>query len=183
MVEDGGWVPAFEGQRPPFQPGNPGGGRPAVHGVYSEKKRAPLRDAIMRHLSEHSPAYAEGDDHARWALANVSALCELAYQHVDEHGMFDERGRLRPVLDQVAKWEKEKRALMRELGMTTMARADLDLTRLNAASEWVALHELQDALRSALELATKYVPRDRQNEYLAAARLLLSESPQKEMEP
>jgi hypothetical protein len=41
---------------------------------------------------------------------------------------------------------------------------------------------MQDALRAALDVAIKYVPRDQQGKYLDEVRLLLSEQPPKEIE-
>jgi chlorite dismutase len=145
-----------------------------THGAYSEAELFPLRDAIEQRLAERSPAYAAADDDARRRLAGKLARCELVERWLHENGVIDEAGRVRPVVLELEKWENSARQSMRELAMTTMSRAELDLSRLHAANEWVALQEVQDAMRSALELATKYIPRERRSEYLAEARGVLS---------
>lgn len=176
LKPDGSWEPAFEGQRPPFEPGNEIGqlgGRPPTVGAYSEERLGPLRAAIEARLAEVSAVYAEADDEARRMLANQLARCEVTHRWLDENGLVDDAGRPRPVLTDLVKWENSARQMMRELGMTTVSRAELDLTNLHAANEWVALAEVQRSLQAALELATRYVPSERRHAYLREVRELL----------
>lgn len=52
-----GWVPAFEGQRPPFQPGNQlavGHGRPPLHGAYSPRRYQPLAQELVDQVLEQA---------------------------------------------------------------------------------------------------------------------------------
>jgi hypothetical protein len=182
MAEHGGWVPAFEGQRPPFEPGNSGGGRPPTHAAYSEQTLEPLRLAIEASLAESSPAYAAAEDHARRQLANQLARCEQAHRWLHTHGLIDNKGRTWPVVTELVKWENSARTMMRELGMTSLSRAELGLDRLQMMREMVTQQELQDALSGALEVALKFVPRDRRGAYLEEVRSLLAEPSPKEIE-
>ena len=183
------WVPEFPGQRPPFGPDNPGrpfgpdnpgkpfepgnSGRPPSHGVYSPGQYGVLSAEIELRLAERSPAFAEADEDARRVLADQLARCELAKRWLDEHGLVDERGVPWPLVAEAVKLEKAAVVLLRELGMTTVSRMDLQLDQLHGQKELLGLLEVQEAIGAALQLAVSFVPRKRQAAYLQATRELL----------
>jgi hypothetical protein len=155
----------------PFQPGNPGGpGRPPTHGAYSEAEYEPLAEAIEAHLQSTSPAFADADLHARRRLANTLARCTLVDRLVAERGVLDGNGRLWPVIRDLERWENSARKYMRELGMTTLSRAELRLDELSFAEGAVRFEDVQAALQATLRLALEFVPAERRDEFVVRWR-------------
>jgi hypothetical protein len=154
------WVPAFAGQRPPFGRGNDAALR---HGVYSERELGPLREALEQLLAETSPQFAEADGPARRILAAKIARVEQGYRYLDEHGAWDESGEQRPIVEQLRKDEAAARSYMRELGMTTLSRAEL---RLDQANTMVAIAEVQEVVRLAFATAGRFVPKEKRAEFM-----------------
>jgi hypothetical protein len=80
---DGSWVPAFEGQRPPFTPGHElanGHGRPPEHGAYSPRKVEPLaRELVDLVLADESCQHVHASMYrpALWAWARAEAQAQL----------------------------------------------------------------------------------------------------------
>ncbi len=80
------WVPAFEGQRPPFMPGNELGTR---HGVYSPRKVSPLaRELVELFLEDPSLGYLQAPAYrpALWAWARAEAQVSLLTEHLEQRG-------------------------------------------------------------------------------------------------
>lgn len=83
---DGTWVPAFEGQRPPLQPGHE---VTITHGAYSPRKynerAAQLVDQLLADQSvahAHAPAYRA----AVWAWARAEAQVQLLSEYLEARG-------------------------------------------------------------------------------------------------
>jgi hypothetical protein len=83
------WVPAFEGQRPPFQPGNTlsvGNKGPLTHGAYSAKRTDPLanyfRDEI---LAEPGMDYLTRGQYAAlfWQYCRTAARIQTIEEAID----------------------------------------------------------------------------------------------------
>lgn len=95
---DGSWVPAFEGQRPPFAPGNQlsrGNPGPVRHGAHAPRYINPLvqelvgsvlSDAAVAHA--HAPAYR----HALYAWARAEAQVVLLTEYLAKAGERTEDG-------------------------------------------------------------------------------------------
>jgi hypothetical protein len=82
MSESAEWVPAFEGQRPPFGPGHELSVR---HGAYSPRKYEPLaRELVENVLADdhqaftHAPAFRP----ALWAWARAEAQVQLLTEYL-----------------------------------------------------------------------------------------------------
>lgn len=85
---DGSWVPVFDGQRPPFEPGHDlakGHGRPPVHGAYSPRQVEPLArelvdlvlaDEACQHV--HAPMFRP----ALFAWARAEAQVQLVTEYL-----------------------------------------------------------------------------------------------------
>lgn len=128
-VED--WTPDFEGQRPPFQPGNQ---LAVTHGAYSATRRDPIArryleevysDPATSYLS--SPAY-----HATlWLWATLMAQCELITEAMAgmsfEEASESDRGKTSP-MDLLTRFSGRALALAKEMGFTPRSRASLGKT-------------------------------------------------------
>jgi hypothetical protein len=128
-----GWVPAFEGQRPPFAVGNTAS---LVSGVYSPRTYEPMAQELVEYLlgpavQEHSAAGYLADPSFRpklWRLATVDARCQLQLKrlvaHEQEKGCTGCRscdGWQRQLLE----WSKLAKGLEQDLGLDPMSRARL----------------------------------------------------------
>jgi hypothetical protein len=140
LDERGKWTPAFEGQRPPFEPGN---GLTRRHGAYSSTT-ALSQDARVAELADEiaqtQPIAHPADAGAVWRLAVCYRRCELAVAAIEAA---DERlegapaaaytdgsawlGRLR---EDPRGWLSVAGRIEAELGRTPAARARLALHRL-----------------------------------------------------
>ena len=78
------WTPGFDGQRPPFPPGNEAS---VVHGAYSERRVGPLAARIAQELLEDAdvpghlrePMFAASVQ----AWARAEAVCRLLWQWLE----------------------------------------------------------------------------------------------------
>ena len=95
MAEDqtAEWVPAFEGQRPPFAPGNT---LHLSHGAYSPRKVEPLARGFVEALLEDAtvPAYAKAPAYRAelWATARAEAQVQLLTEFLMTAGEQSEDG-------------------------------------------------------------------------------------------
>jgi len=128
----GEWVPAFEGQRPPFAPGNDAAVR---HGIWAPKKVDPAAEIYVRvRLDDPSTAYLREPRYraALWACARAEARVELLIDWVekliDEKGMAaaaeSGQGRTSP-LALLERWEATAAKRRAELGLTPLSAARL----------------------------------------------------------
>ena len=105
------WTPAFEGQRPPFAPGNTAA---LKSGATSELALAPLRVELAASLSVDYPNL---DPRRQALLADRLARIALARQWLDEQGRIvrDEQGRVFDVCDRLEKWSSRAESILAEL--------------------------------------------------------------------
>lgn len=161
----GEWVPAFPGQRPPFQPGNdlvfkPGHELSTTHGAYSPRKVEPvaqelldavLTDEAVRYL--HLPAYRP----ALVAWAQAEARVILIEQWVSGMSMAkaaaSTRGATSP-LELLRKWEATASTHRARLGLDPLSRARLgkdmssmavDAAKILSAERSAAADEAEEA--------------------------------------
>lgn len=135
----------------PAPPPPLGNQRPRQHGGYSivDRERLDARaKTIFDTLAADAPLRdGEGGlpvaDRAVVALL-AECLCRLedVTAWLNEHGLMDSRGRVRPAVDLEARLRKEAAGYMRDLGMTPTARArlGLDLTRTLSAGDRLDAH-------------------------------------------
>jgi hypothetical protein len=76
LDEQGGWSPVFEGQRPPFTPGNELSVR---HGAFSMVKLEPRVHELVGEIRELVPAWRPPDDVTIHLLAIALARIEALY--------------------------------------------------------------------------------------------------------
>jgi hypothetical protein len=132
------------------------------HGAYSEREIEPLQDAIFEQLCEQAPVANVADDHVRRLLARRLAQIEIASRWVAENGLLNDRGEAWPVVRDVVKWEGSAQRLLRELGLTTTARAELGL---NEARTMVAITEVQGVIGRVFLVAGRFVPEELRDEF------------------
>jgi hypothetical protein len=80
---DRAWVPAFEGQRPPFQPGHE---LTLRHGAYSPRKVDPLaRELVEGLLGDESLGFLKAPSYrpALWAWARAEAQVQLLSEYLE----------------------------------------------------------------------------------------------------
>lgn len=81
-----GWVPAFDGQRPPFQPGHE---LSILHGATSPRKVDPLaRELVEQVLADEQAAHVRAPvyRYALWAWARAEAQCQLLTEFLARRG-------------------------------------------------------------------------------------------------
>jgi hypothetical protein len=101
---------------------------------------APRADEIAAGLRELVPASSPSDEPTVRLLATVLTRLELANAYLDGNGLFDARGRPRPVLQLVSRWENSAARLLDQLGMSPTSRAKLGLDVARARGEALRAH-------------------------------------------
>ncbi len=81
----GGWVPAFEGQRPPFAPEN---ALARKSGAWSARVRDPLARELLTELAEERPDVVERWPDLAADLCQVRARVHLLREWLAERGLF-----------------------------------------------------------------------------------------------
>lgn len=129
----GEWVPSFEGQRPPFQPGNPDrfemGNTAAVqHGAYSERILAPLAESIVEHtLRDPSLAYLREPRYRATvnAWGRAEGKCVLFEEQLERlpDDLADKR--VETAHRELHRAETRAATLRSQLGLTPLSRARL----------------------------------------------------------
>lgn len=131
---DGSWVPAFPGQRPPFELGHT---LTVKHGAYSARLIRAEADALRAELAmAHAPWLAEldGVEVDRWLHAE--AVCRVLSGWLEENGHIDGSGRPREASSLLLRWERLAADRRKSLGVTPMSRADMKTTAaVGAAAE------------------------------------------------
>jgi hypothetical protein len=118
------WIPEFEGQRPPFQPGNTAA---LVSGYRSPRKIAEVVTEVRAEMVDADPLLANPRhgyalDAAAWAVSEV----RLLRQHVATVGMFDGNGRPRQaLLDRLRTSEAKSARALAAIGFDPTSEARL----------------------------------------------------------
>lgn len=135
IKQDGRWVPAFPGQRPPFAEGNE---LAVQHGAYSTLHLAPRAAELAAELRAVVPAYSPADEPMVRMLAIVLARVEratAALEKVDDAAEGNEVGvylgdgaeSMRRLREDSRGWINTARRLANDLGLTPTSRARLGL--------------------------------------------------------
>jgi hypothetical protein len=179
VQEDGSWVPSFEGQRPPFEPGNTltvGHGRPAEHGAYAELALSPRAEALSARLRELGADHLTPADDAGLAVAALSALqlsCATgALEEVTEAiergddvdvwlGRLESRSRLS---QDARRWSDTTRRWFDSLGLTPAGRAQLEAAQHPPG---ISIGEAQAFVMSCLQVATEFIDAANRAAFLA----------------
>jgi len=132
-VQDG-WVPEFEGQRPPFEPGNTAA---LKSGAHSPRKVEELARRIDADLLDRAPWVAEYPE-ALGAYARAESVARLLYQDVARNGAYDRSGQFRASLLARYNAAENSAAKHREaLGLTPRSEAQVARDRAMATSHTV----------------------------------------------
>lgn len=123
----------------PVAGADPGNERAATHGAYGQAI-APRAAELREELLELAPVVSDADQPTVTLLARILARLEKADAWVDEHGLFDRAGRVRPILKVVGGWETTAARLCDQLGLTPTARAKLGLNLERARGEALRGH-------------------------------------------
>lgn len=145
------WVPEFEGQRPPFEPGNqvgvqfePGNEVSVRHGAYSPRVIDPLAETFVDLLLgdptvgyAHAPSFRP----AVWAWARAEAQVQVLTEHLGETvgDLNDEAVRSAYLL--LHRAESRAQTGRARLGLDPLSRARLgkDVAQGQAAGDMAAL--------------------------------------------
>jgi hypothetical protein len=130
------WVPAFKGQRPPFQKGHKwrfteGNDVALTHGAFSSRRTDPLAEQyIAEVLEDQQTAYLRSPRYGAslWAWAVTQSRVELISQWVDRMD-FDvaarsDRGQTSP-LELLRKWMSTAQTQSARLGLDPLSAARL----------------------------------------------------------
>ena len=88
----------------------------------------------------------------------------LALRWLDEHGLVDDRGDVRPILREVPRWEARERELANDLALTIRSRTQLELDRLAVVRDRIALADVQPVLVAFARIAVMQAPEGRREE-------------------
>lgn len=123
----------------PFKPGHTLSMR---HGAYSPRRVDPVAAELVEYAVEVAPYLADpGYALALHAWADAEARAQLLRAYVDEHGLLDEKGRPRPCVGDLHRFERRAAEARTRLGLDPLSRAKLgkdvtgaqvDLARLMA---------------------------------------------------
>lgn len=122
------WVPAFEGQRPPFQPGNK---LAVTHGAFSPSRTDPIAHGFINELvADPATAYLGQPrfSAALWHWASAQAKVQLLEEWVAGMDIQDaadsERGKT-SVLELLRKWIATAQTQAARLGLDPLSAARL----------------------------------------------------------
>lgn len=125
------WVPAFPGQRPPLN-GPPGNTLALQHGVYSERRLAPLVEQLVaERLADDATPYLRQPAYraalAAWARqeARVLLLDQWLQRHLEEADGCVGCKACEPKADQLLRFEKSAATQRGRLGLDPLSRARL----------------------------------------------------------
>jgi hypothetical protein len=175
LAADGTWTPAFEGQRPPFEPGNElGHGRPVEHGAYAVLHLTPRAAEIAEWIRAQADHLTTADEAAVQTLALVLAQLERAagvLGEVDEAivrgddvdvylGRIESRARLS---QDARRWADSARRAMDGLGLTPAGRAQLEAA---LQPPGIPVHEVRELFVAFFRAATEFVEAARREEFM-----------------
>jgi hypothetical protein len=127
----GDWTPAFPGQRPPLC-GPPGNELALQHGVYSERRLAPVMARLVAERLDdpataylRQPAYRAALESWARAEARVALLDTWLQRHVEETDGCVGCEACEPKADQLLKFEKNATTQRGRLGLDPLSRARL----------------------------------------------------------
>jgi hypothetical protein len=103
-------------------------------------KLAPRAGEIAREIAQLVPASSAADGPTIALLSIVLTRVELATDYLDRNGLFDARGRPRPIVKLVSSWENTAARLLDQLGMSPTSRARLGLDVARARGEALRAH-------------------------------------------
>jgi hypothetical protein len=142
------WTPAFEGQRPPFEPGN---SLAVKHGATSPARVNPRAEEIAEQAISAVP-YLGAEDFApalrAWARAEASL--ELLAEWVDRHGLLDDEGKPQPWVSTLLRFERLAAGHRTRLGLDPASRARLERELAEAAKGRFDVKALIDEGRKTL---------------------------------
>lgn len=143
-MADDAFVPAFPGQRPPFEVGNMASLR---HGARSERVLGPLADRIVDDLlaDPSTPDYLRdpsfGPSLLAWGRAEASV--HLLADFISQVGMVKALAGRGMLLEQLRRWETTAANLRARLGLDPESRAklmrDLSAARYMSSSDALSL--------------------------------------------
>ena len=135
--------------RTSFRPGN----RAAVtHGAFAPRVFGPIAEALTSALLEERP-HLERWPAAVVAWADAEARCEVLRGFLDEHGMLDDRGRPRPAVELLLRFERQADRARQRLGLDPRSDAQLARETAEATSSVADLDAVRAAGREALRRA------------------------------
>lgn len=148
------WVPEFEGQRPPFQPGHELSMR---HGAYSPRRVDPLATDLVQHVLD--VAEVEGMSFltqasyrlALWAWARAEAKVQLLEEYLEDHAAagrsLDEDGDVMAAALLLERVERRAITLRARLGLDPISRArlgrDVAAQNVDLARLWAEQHRAE----------------------------------------
>lgn len=148
MSGDQDWVPAFEGQRPPFQPGHE---LTLTHGAYSDRKVLPVARLVVEELladpgAVHLQATIWRGAVDAYGRAQARVLLMTKWLEEHETGGVTSEGDVLPVVRALKDWESRVERHRRELGLTPLARARLgrDVAQGRAADAAAELTRMRE---------------------------------------
>lgn len=111
-----------------------GNQRAVTHGASAALRLAPRADEIAAEVRQLVPVQAESDEIAVRLLALTLARIEAASLWLDEHGLFrNQRGDPQPIVADLNRWTNTAAKFLAALGLTTVARAGLNLDTARVA--------------------------------------------------
>jgi hypothetical protein len=132
--EDGRWLPAFEGQRPPFERRNSAATK---HGAYSTLRVGPRAAELADEIREAMPLRSPADEATLRLLALALARVEAAsaaLDRVDQNSaselspyMIESAPQLGRLREDLRSWLSTAAKLAASLGLTPVSRAKLGL--------------------------------------------------------
>ena len=132
-----------------FEPGN----RAAVkHGAFAPRVFGPIAEAMRDGLLEQRPHLCTYRA-AVAAWADAEARCQVLREHLEQHGMLDDRGRPRPAVELLLRLERQADRARQRLGLDPRSDAQLARETAEATSSVADLDAVRAAGREALRRA------------------------------
>jgi hypothetical protein len=123
---------------PPFEKGNT---KAMTHGCYSAKTLAPMQQELAAELREAmGPIYSPQFEGTVAAASLALSRLHRAEMWLDEHGMIDEDGELRPLTRMIGQWQAEARRSLEMLTLTPLSQAKLGLSLQQARGAALEAH-------------------------------------------